>query len=148
MIQKNELRKIFKEKRQAISKERREEAAQSAFQALKDKGYTLSFSPLGSEIDLSPLNAHLQSEGRLLLVPYQIDPLFQINFADIDCIFVPALAFDRNHFRLGYGKGFYDRFLAKAKNVLTIGVGFKEQLYEELLPKDPWDIQVQEMALF
>jgi len=32
--------------------------------------------------------------------------------ADIDMVFVPLLAFDMNGFRVGYGKGFYDKWLA------------------------------------
>lgn len=126
---------------------RREEAAKLALEKLKDKGATLSFSPFGSEIDLTLLNTYLRAKGLLYLVPYEIDALFTVPFSKIDCILVPGLAFDRNHTRIGYGKGFYDQFLVKAKGIPTIGVGFKEQFYEDLLPKDPWDIPVQELAL-
>ena len=35
--------------------------------------------------------------------------------SEIDLIIVPALACDKNNFRLGYGKGFYDRFLKDYK---------------------------------
>lgn len=35
----------------------------------------------------------------------------KINPSILDLIFVPALAVDTNNYRLGYGKGFYDRFL-------------------------------------
>ena len=45
-----------------------------------------------------------------------------------DIILVPILAFDRNKCRLGYGKGFYDRYLnkylKKFSNILTVGVAF------------------------
>jgi 5-formyltetrahydrofolate cyclo-ligase len=34
-----------------------------------------------------------------------------VSAADIDMIFVPLLVFDRQGYRIGYGKGFYDRFL-------------------------------------
>lgn len=147
MIQKIELRKILIEKRKKISKKRREEAAKLAYEKLKDKGRILSFSPFGSEIDLGPLNDHLKTNGHLFLVPYDIGALFHVPFSQIDCILVPGLGFDKKHFRLGYGKGYYDRFLAAAGDILTIGVGFKEQLYEELLPIDPWDIPVKELLL-
>ena len=45
-----------------------------------------------------------------------------------DIMLVPSLAFDKSKFRLGYGKGFYDRYLnkylKKYKNILTVGVAF------------------------
>ncbi|QES87463.1 5-formyltetrahydrofolate cyclo-ligase [Rhizosphaericola mali] len=44
---------------------------------------------------------------------------------EIDLIFVPLLAFDTEGFRVGYGKGFYDRFIQKCReDVLKIGVSF------------------------
>jgi 5-formyltetrahydrofolate cyclo-ligase len=44
---------------------------------------------------------------------------------EIDLVFVPLLAFDEQGFRVGYGKGFYDRFLKKChKNVLTVGFSY------------------------
>ena len=49
---------------------------------------------------------------------------------------VPLLAFDKNKFRLGYGKGFYDRYLNKYlktfKNILTVGVAFSFQKHHKL----------------
>lgn len=148
MIPKNEWRQILIQRRKAISQERREEAAHLALQKLKSKGHILSFSPFGSEIDLGPLNAYLKSKGRLTLVPYELDQFFHVNLLQIDCILVPGLGFDREKTRLGYGKGYYDRFLKNVNAVPTIGIGFKEQLCTELLPKDSWDIPVQELLLF
>ena len=49
---------------------------------------------------------------------------------------VPLLTFDKKKFRLGYGKGFYDRYLNKYlrtfKNILTVGVAFSFQKYNKL----------------
>jgi 5-formyltetrahydrofolate cyclo-ligase len=50
-------------------------------------------------------------------------------------ILVPLLAFDQKKNRLGYGKGFYDRFLnkfLKKKKILTIGVAFSFQKYNKV----------------
>ena len=53
-----------------------------------------------------------------------------------DLILIPTLAFDKEKFRLGYGKGFYDRYLNKYlkqnKDILTVGVAFSFQKYKNL----------------
>ena len=53
-----------------------------------------------------------------------------------DIILVPLLVFDKYKHRLGYGKGFYDRYLnrylKRFKNILTIGVAFSFQKYHKL----------------
>lgn len=49
----------------------------------------------------------------------------------IDVVFVPLLAFDEKGNRVGYGKGFYDDFLAKCKKeVVKIGLSFFEATKE------------------
>ncbi len=51
-------------------------------------------------------------------------------------ILVPLLAFDKRKHRLGYGKGFYDKFLSKYlknhKKILTIGIAFSFQKHHNL----------------
>jgi len=47
-----------------------------------------------------------------------------------DILIVPLVAFDKNKFRLGYGGGFYDRYISKIlmfKKVLTVGFAFSFQ---------------------
>ncbi len=46
------------------------------------------------------------------------------------CI-VPAFMFDKNGYRLGYGKGYYDRYLSRYKG-LTIGICYDENITDEL----------------
>ena len=46
---------------------------------------------------------------------------------EIDVVFVPLLAFDKNGYRVGYGKGYYDRFLQGCRqDVITIGFSYFE----------------------
>lgn len=52
-------------------------------------------------------------------------------FTRADCILVPLLAFDNNNHRLGYGRGFYDRFLAQTPGI-TIGIAFAIQHVDNL----------------
>ncbi len=60
----------------------------------------------------------------------------------IQLILVPGVAFDLVGNRLGYGKGYYDRFLPTCPNAVSIGLAFQIQIVENLYPQ-PWDIPVQ-----
>lgn len=53
---------------------------------------------------------------------------------------VPGIAFDKEGFRLGYGGGYYDRFL-ESHNVFTAGICFQELLVDHL-PHEPFDKRV------
>ncbi len=61
----------------------------------------------------------------------------EIEISQIDLILVPMAAADRTGNRLGYGKGFYDRFLNKA-NAMKVGLVFSEFLYDEI-PTESFD---------
>lgn len=63
---------------------------------------------------------------------------------DFDLIVVPGMAFDRQGSRLGRGKGFYDRFLAKHPKTPTIGLCFDFQVVE-YIPKESHDIIIGEV---
>lgn len=66
----------------------------------------------------------------------------EINIKDIDVVIVPAVAYDINGFRLGYGGGFYDRFLENIReDAVTIGIAFDLQVFNEV-PKEPHDAQL------
>jgi 5-formyltetrahydrofolate cyclo-ligase len=48
-----------------------------------------------------------------------------IDAAEIDMVLVPLLCFDKRSHRVGYGKGYYDRFLSKCRpDCLKIGLSF------------------------
>lgn len=57
-----------------------------------------------------------------------------------DFIVVPALAYDYNGYRLGYGGGYYDRYLLKTK-AFTVGIA-RELLMYDTLPREKHDIPV------
>ena len=54
-------------------------------------------------------------------------------------LLVPLLACDLHGNRLGYGGGYYDRYLEKKPGCIAVGVGFDEQLYDGTLPAQPHD---------
>ena len=74
-----------------------------------------------------------------------LEPCFNNKSLVPDLMLVPLLAFDNNKNRLGYGKGFYDKFLnkfLKKKNkIKTIGVAFSFQKYNKL-PTSKLDIKL------
>ena len=53
---------------------------------------------------------------------------------------VPALAFDKSGYRLGYGKGYYDRFLSTFEGI-SVGVTF-EKFVLDTLPRGEFDLPV------
>jgi len=60
---------------------------------------------------------------------------------EIDVVLVPAVAFDRRGCRVGYGGGYYDRFLPEVPKGVRIGAAFACQIVSEI-PADPHDIPV------
>jgi len=66
---------------------------------------------------------------------------YQNRLESADVVFVPGLVFDVHGFRVGYGGGFYDRFLRKFKHKAKVGVCFSFQLFSEV-PHDPFDVPV------
>jgi 5-formyltetrahydrofolate cyclo-ligase len=57
-------------------------------------------------------------------------------------VIVPGLAFDHARYRLGRGRGYYDRFLASGLGCFsTVGVCFEEQLVDEV-PRENWDMRI------
>ncbi|PJC37897.1 5-formyltetrahydrofolate cyclo-ligase [Candidatus Peregrinibacteria bacterium CG_4_9_14_0_2_um_filter_41_14] len=59
-----------------------------------------------------------------------------------DCLIVPAIVFDLQGDRLGYGKGCYDRYLKEFQGV-TIGVNYSECITSETLPTETFDQSVE-----
>lgn len=64
---------------------------------------------------------------------------FAVADEQIDVVFVPLLAYDILGNRVGYGKGFYDKFLSQCKpDVVKIGLSFfdPEKLIEDVFTED------------
>ncbi len=61
---------------------------------------------------------------------------------DIDLIIVPGVCFDLEHNRLGFGKGFYDRYL-NGLSIPSIAICFDEQILEnDLIPTNENDMKI------
>ena len=81
----------------------------------------------------------------LLVNKFGILEPIKTKFKIPNIILVPILAFDTNKHRLGYGKGFYDRYLnkylKKSSKIITVGVAFSFQKYHKL-PLDNNDVKL------
>ncbi len=63
------------------------------------------------------------------------------DYAQIDFVAVPGIAFDTKGNRLGRGKGYYDRLLPKLTNAYKAGICFPYQLVDTV-PTEPTDIKM------
>ena len=75
-----------------------------------------------------------------VLEPNTACPIFPI--AQLQLIIIPGIAFDCKGYRLGYGKGFYDRFLAECPHAIPIGLAYQIQVVEDTFPQ-VWDVPVK-----
>lgn len=89
--------------------------------------------------------AVLSSEAKWVTGPYAVPepPASQpvLPLERLDLIVVPGLAFDRHGWRLGRGRGFYDRLLRQAVSARRWGVAFDLQLVDSV-PNEPHDVNV------
>ena len=65
---------------------------------------------------------------------------------NIDLLIVPGIAFDSNGYRIGYGKGYYDKFIEKNKHCFSIGLAFRFQLLNFDLPHSDFDQKLDAVA--
>lgn len=129
----------------------------------------LTYAPIASEIDINPIAAEALRLGKSVAYPVcdtdsstltfrYISDLSELvcgsysipeppEYADIFrdnesaiCI-VPALAIDKQGFRLGYGKGYYDRFLTNFSGI-AISALYSDFIANEL-PRDKYDIPIE-----
>lgn len=71
-------------------------------------------------------------------IPEPVDGI-EVPTSKIEVVFVPLLAFDKTGNRVGYGKGFYDKFLNKCKpDTIKIGLSFfePEEVIEDVFESD------------
>lgn len=71
--------------------------------------------------------------------------LEEIDLHKIDIAIIPALMADKSGTRLGYGAGFYDRFIPGLRKDCLKIVPVPEELFVEALPADNWDIPVDKI---
>ena len=60
---------------------------------------------------------------------------------EVDLVITPSIVFDKNGYRLGYGKGYYDKYFATNKHKTSIGLSY-DKLLQEKIPTDKYDEKV------
>lgn len=136
---------------------------------LADAKAIMAFHPFGDELDILPFLLEAKKRGQDIwlpltnvaerrLIPYRYtgphmlkqgvygiwepDPALaeEADVSHLDAIIVPGVAFDSKGGRMGYGGGYYDRFLATLKKLpFLVGVGFSIQVVEHV-PLESHDV--------
>ncbi|MEM1941924.1 MAG: 5-formyltetrahydrofolate cyclo-ligase [Candidatus Nitrosocaldus sp.] len=125
------------------------------------------YSPIGSEVDTSTLAKRLIESCRVLAYPriedkytmvfarvrdpvidltlgrYGIlEPLDSCEMVKPDLIIVPGLVWDEHGYRIGYGKGYYDRYLRRNPDAAMIGLAYDFQVLSSI-PHSEMDVRVK-----
>jgi 5-formyltetrahydrofolate cyclo-ligase len=127
----------------------------------------MAFSSFGSEVPTTDLIERLLARDVLVLLPAIVDGDLEsrryepgvemtptsfgalepagegIDPTAIEVVCTPGVAFDRSGNRVGYGGGFYDRFLLKTSpKTIRAGLAFGRQVVDDELPSGPTDLRV------
>jgi 5-formyltetrahydrofolate cyclo-ligase len=125
-----------------------------------------AYLPMGNEIDISPLIENLLMNNITIVVSKTLKkralehlvlasldnlepgvygtshPKNGVVFTgELDFVLVPGLAFDTENYRLGYGGGYYDTFLAAYTTAFTVGVAYPFQKINSV-PKEAHDTRL------
>lgn len=137
-------------------------------QEMRAANVVLLFYSFGTEVATGGMAARVLAAGKRLLLPFLeeegdmeaaevlpgelLEPSdygprepgrrIAVDPEEVDVVVAPGLAFDREGNRLGYGGGYYDRYLARmGHRALRVGVGFSLQLVDRI-PVEPGDERV------
>ena len=158
MMNKKEARTLIRERRMNLSQEYINLASDKIFEKL------LQDEDFKNEVKTDKINTFIKNSGKILVLPKVIDKETMIAIEDknqyiispfgnkepdgeeykgqIDVIITPGVAFDRDKNRVGFGRGYYDRFFLKYPNAKKIAIAFEEQIINEGIETDKYDKKV------
>ncbi len=169
--EKSSLRRLWLEKRDSLSADFIEIASKKIQKNLKKipkyraADTVACYYSIGSEVKTHGIMQEVLSDGKMLALPrvdgeglvfYNIKRLEDLEkgefgimepkqyckpLTEFDAILVPAIAMTRTGQRLGYGRGFYDRFLAD-KNSYTIALAYSKTVLKHI-PSSKNDVRIQ-----
>lgn len=169
-MNKKEARILIKERRMNLLQEYIDSASDKIFEKLlqnkdfKNSKIVMSYMDFKNEVKTDKINDFIKKSGKILLLPRVIDKETMIVIedknqysispfgnrepdgeeykGDIDIIITPGVAFDRSKNRVGFGRGYYDRFFIKYPNAKKIAIAFEEQLIDDVIETDKYDKKV------
>ncbi len=169
-IQKAALRKYLLEKRDATSAELRNISSEMIHQNLMQiTSFTNSqniacYFPIGSEVDTHDIMLDILQQNKNLLLPrivndnlefYIVENLEKLEKGSfeimepkdsckkaekINCVLIPTVGVSTSGVRLGYGRGYYDRFLSST-NAVKISLTYSKQIVKSI-PSESHDIKI------
>ena len=134
------------------------------------------YNNFGSEVDTSKIIEHALENGKTVGLPVIIEEnmeFYSINTTQdvqnknsmgigepiksaesylepksFDLIIVPGICFDLENNRLGFGKGYYDRYLSnKGLTAVKVGICFREQVSQnEIINVDAYDVKMDRVV--
>ena len=162
----NEIRKEVKEKRNSLTKSEIEKFSKSiakkffALDFINEKIKFFVYNAIKNEVDTSQIINGLKKLGKEVSYPLTIggEMVAVVPISDewitgdfgvlipknykkansVDVAVIPLLACDKKLNRIGYGKGYYDKFL-KENDCIKIGVCYDFQVIENIIPNE-WDV--------
>ena len=169
-IQKAALRKHLLEKRDAISAELRDISSGQVHENLKKNLSFINaqniacYFPIGSEVNTHEIMINILEQGKNLLLPRTVDENIEFYIVSdlkklekgsfeimepkdscerakkIDCVLIPTVGVSKLGIRLGYGHGYYDRFLSST-DAVKISLTYSKQIVKSI-PSDSHDIKM------
>lgn len=167
--EKQELRREFKKRRVDMTAEEVSSLSEKiCAHILRDPlfmeaEYILAYHPLGNEADIRQVVKEAWKQKKHVAFPkvfgdemrfFEVESFAQLHpgcFGVMEpeethpaewenaLMLTPGVAFDRNGGRMGFGKGYYDRYLSKYPECTTLGVSYELQVAEQI-PTEPLDV--------
>lgn len=147
---KNLIRSEMKRKRAKLSPERRDRASHEICEILvselDDAKKICAYEAFKTELDLSEFIEFCRAQGREVIFPEKSGNEYVVEGAsEVDLWICPGLAFSERGDRVGFGGGWYDRFLAKAKSgSRKLGVAYSFQIIP-FVPSVSHDIKLDKV---